>query len=349
MPGQNHRLRSTECRTAFVSRLSHWLRVATLACPQLHTGVTVDTSLSGPALPASFQLSLATSQEPKVPASGDALRQWGTRLGGHMLQLAVLAGQAVGLFCTPSQRNPVRPHFLSTEPAHLHPLYWLFSSPGVTSKFSLCALGPSHQQLPPKSFTRVHLGGNPRWDMKAIEGGPSRTGTCPNPSPPRLQYLAVNVTAADDRGPRLAPGTLAWDEVATRAPQWESKYSSNIVKKKVPPTPGSYHYTTFKDNPFPLLKKRDTDISILLLFCLEDVSIPFLPLPSSGHWLHGEHPHQPWFQVCEAGCLLRDTKALRSCSPHQWMVLTSSQAERKEYSIRELAHMVTFNWKVLPK
>lgn len=41
------------------------------------------------------------------------------------------------------------------------------------------------------------------------------TGTCPNPSTTKTQYFAFNETAADAWGPRLAPGLLAGDEVAT--------------------------------------------------------------------------------------------------------------------------------------
>jgi len=78
-----------------------------------------------------------------------------------------------------------------------------------------------------------------------------------------------------------------------RPHQWETRYSNNIVMKKIPQMPGSYHHSIFKDNPFPLLKKSEADISILLSFCLEEVFTPFLHLPSSGHWLQDEPPHQP--------------------------------------------------------
>ena len=61
MPVWNHRLQSPTCGATL---LCH--------CTQLtggslvHTMVTTDTSFSGQDLPASFQLSLATNQKPKV-------------------------------------------------------------------------------------------------------------------------------------------------------------------------------------------------------------------------------------------------------------------------------------------
>lgn len=149
------------CGAALVSLFSHWLRVATIPGPLLHTGVTVDTSLSGQELPASFQLSLATNKKPKINTSGVMFKQWGTRVGeptaasrphrsNRSLSLRTLrvGPQQVLL---PVDRTCSLTHH-----------YWLFSFPGVTSKLSLCFLGSSHKQLAPKSFTTVCFGENPR-------------------------------------------------------------------------------------------------------------------------------------------------------------------------------------------
>jgi len=78
MPVETHRLPTTGWKTAFVSQSSRWRRVATLPRPLLPSRVTADTALSGQELPASFQLSPATSRKLKVNASGVMLKQRGT-------------------------------------------------------------------------------------------------------------------------------------------------------------------------------------------------------------------------------------------------------------------------------
>lgn len=114
--------------------------------------------------------------------------------------------------------------------------------------------------------------------------------------------------------------------------------------RRIPPFPGSYHEGIFKDNYLQLLKNSDTDMPTFLPVCSESFSLLPSACPAAGPGWVPTPALTNRFQMCPAGCPLGDTNALLSCSPCEWMVLTDMQrGKRKEYFIRELAHMVTLS------